>query len=173
MEHSHPPQATCSTLKNLFLMSNLNILSLCLYPLLLVLSLQFLVKSLSPASLSAPSDTARLPWGLQTTFSSPGWTIPAFSACLCRERTPVLLAILWPPLDLLQLFHVFLILRTPERYAEFQVGSHECRVKGENHLLHAAACFFECNPGFSWLSGLQAYDAGLCQGVFLKIPVKF
>ncbi|KAK4822675.1 hypothetical protein QYF61_019042 [Mycteria americana] len=39
-----------------------------------------------------------------------------------------------PPLDSLQQVHVLLMLGTPEPNAVLQVGSHESRVEGENHL---------------------------------------
>ena len=38
-----------------------------------------------------------------------------------------------PPLDLLQL-HVFFVLGVPEWDAILQVGSHESRVEGQNHV---------------------------------------
>ncbi|KAK4822945.1 hypothetical protein QYF61_023445 [Mycteria americana] len=39
-----------------------------------------------------------------------------------------------PPLDLLQQVHVFPVLRAPELDAVLQVGSHQSRVEGQNHL---------------------------------------
>jgi len=39
-----------------------------------------------------------------------------------------------PPLDLLQQLHVLLVLRAPELDTRLQVGSHQSRVEGQNHL---------------------------------------
>jgi len=39
-----------------------------------------------------------------------------------------------PPLDLLQQLHVFPVLRAPEMDSGLQVGSHQSRVEGQNHL---------------------------------------
>ncbi|KAK4828837.1 hypothetical protein QYF61_000894 [Mycteria americana] len=39
-----------------------------------------------------------------------------------------------PPLDPLQQLHVLLVLKTPELDAVLQVGSHQSRVEGQNHL---------------------------------------
>ncbi|KAK4806069.1 hypothetical protein QYF61_010278 [Mycteria americana] len=39
-----------------------------------------------------------------------------------------------PPLDPLQQLHVLLVLRAPELDAVLQVGSHQSRVEGQNHL---------------------------------------
>jgi len=41
-----------------------------------------------------------------------------------------------PPLDPLQQVHVFPVLRAPELDAGLQVGSHQSRVDGQNHLPH-------------------------------------
>ncbi|KAK4828848.1 LOW QUALITY PROTEIN: hypothetical protein QYF61_000905 [Mycteria americana] len=41
---------------------------------------------------------------------------------------------LGPPLDQLQQVHVLLVLKTPELDAVLQVGSHQSRVEGQNHL---------------------------------------
>ncbi|KAK4830062.1 hypothetical protein QYF61_008400 [Mycteria americana] len=43
-----------------------------------------------------------------------------------------------PPLDPLQQLHVLLVLRAPELGAVLQVGSHQGRVEGQNHLLQPA-----------------------------------
>ena len=61
---------TTSTVKNFFLISSLNLPSFSLKPLPLVLSLQSLVKSSSPAFLYAHSGTGRLQQGVLRAFSS-------------------------------------------------------------------------------------------------------
>ncbi|KAK4810201.1 hypothetical protein QYF61_011795 [Mycteria americana] len=43
-----------------------------------------------------------------------------------------------PPLDPLQQVHVFPVLRAPELDTVLQVGSHQSRVEGQNHLLQPA-----------------------------------
>jgi len=43
-----------------------------------------------------------------------------------------------PPLDPLQQFHVFLVLRAPELDTGLQVGSHQCRAEGQNPLSRPA-----------------------------------
>jgi len=43
-----------------------------------------------------------------------------------------------PPLDLLQQLHVLLVLRAPELDRILQVGSHQSRAEGQNHLPHPA-----------------------------------
>jgi len=41
---------------------------------------------------------------------------------------------LWPPLDLLHQVHVLPVLRAPQLDAGLQVGSHQSRIEGQNHL---------------------------------------
>lgn len=85
-----------------------------LCPLLLFLSVQLLMKSRSPASLQAHSDIGRLLWGLHTAFSSPSWTAQTFTACLHRGVLQSSYQLHGPLLDLLQQFHVLLVLGAPE-----------------------------------------------------------
>ena len=47
-----------------------------------------------------------------------------------------------PPLDLLQHVQVFPVLRAPELSAGLQVGSHQSRAEGQNHLPQPAGTSF-------------------------------
>lgn len=79
-----------------------NLLCFSLWPLTLVLSLDT-TKSLAPSSLYPPGIcTIDPPWA----FSSPGWTVPAFSAFPPIWGAPVPYQLYCPLLDSFQGFHV-------------------------------------------------------------------
>ncbi|KAK4816374.1 hypothetical protein QYF61_016278 [Mycteria americana] len=110
--------------KNLFLISSLNLPSFSLKPLPLVLSQQALIKSLTERPL------IRSPRSL------------LFSRLNNPNSQPLLIGEVFqppdhfcgPPLDPLQQVHVFPVLRAPELDAVLQVGSHQSRGEGQNHL---------------------------------------
>ncbi|KAK4819021.1 hypothetical protein QYF61_024137 [Mycteria americana] len=109
--------------KKVFLISSLNLASFSLKQLTLVLSQQVLLKILKGHN--TVSTEPSLLWAEQPQLSQP-FSIgevfhPSDHSC-------------GPPLDLLQQVHVFPVLRTPELDAVLQVGSHQSRVEGQNHL---------------------------------------
>lgn len=89
MGHPHLFWATCSslqspfilTVKNFCLISNINLLSFMLKPLLLVLSLHAVLFLLSCSPLGTEGCSK-----VSGAFSSPVWAIPALSACVHKER---------------------------------------------------------------------------------------
>ncbi|KAK4824151.1 hypothetical protein QYF61_011229 [Mycteria americana] len=61
-----------------------------------------------------------------------------------------------PPLDLLQQVHVFCVLRAPELDAGLQVGSHQSRAEGQNHLPRPAGhASFDAAQGTVGLLGCE------------------
>lgn len=71
-----------------------NFISFSLYPLVLVIPLQFLTKPLS----GLPEGPLQILEGCNATYSSLGWT--TLSACLCRGCTPILFVdLIWTCLD--------------------------------------------------------------------------
>ncbi|KAK4818015.1 hypothetical protein QYF61_004128 [Mycteria americana] len=61
-----------------------------------------------------------------------------------------------PPLDLLQQLHVLVVLRTPELDAVLQVGSHQSRAEGQNHLPRPAGhAAFDAAQGTVGFLGCQ------------------
>jgi len=121
---------TTLSVKNLFLISSLNLLSSSLKPVPLVLSLPVLIASPSPAFLSAPfkrwKAATRSPGNLLfSRLKSPSFVSPS-SQRRCHLRGP--------PLNLLQQLHVLLVLGASELDTVLRVRSHESRVEGQNHL---------------------------------------
>ena len=127
--------------KNLFLLSNLNLPCLSLKPFPLVLSLAPPM-GCSPSCLYAPlkywKTTMRSPWSLlqakQAQFPQP---------FLTGELLQPSGHLSDPPLDPLQQLSVFLILGAPYLDTVLQMGPHKSRIEGDNHLpLPAGHPFF-------------------------------
>ncbi|KAK4823599.1 hypothetical protein QYF61_003799 [Mycteria americana] len=125
---------TTLIIKNFFLISSLNLSSFSLKPLLLFLSLQALLKSLFPLSRFKPSRQLSTTQLLAHPPSLPPWWDRGENQ---KKKVKVFQPsdhFCGPPLDPLQQVHVFPVLRTPELDAVLQVGSHQSRVEGQNHL---------------------------------------
>ena len=73
------------------------------------------------------------------TFSSPGSTAPALSACPHRRGVPFLRSFCGPPLDTLQQDLVSPVLRTPHLDTVLQVRPHQHRVEVQDHLCQHAS----------------------------------
>ena len=130
---------TTPIIKNFFLISNLNLHSFRLKPFPLVLSQQILLKSLSSSFLYSPSlHTGRLLSGLPRTFSPPGWTAPAPSACPCKGGVPSLATFLWPSSGYPPTGPHLSYTETPHLDAVLQVRSHQRPVEEQDHLPHPA-----------------------------------
>ena len=144
-------------------MSNSNLLSSSLKPLPLVLSLQALAKSPSPASCRPPLSTGRLLEGLPRAFSFPGWTAPALSACPHRRCAPALGSSLWLSSGLAPTGP------HPSCAEGCRAG---CRTPGGVSLECSkgagsppSTCwphFSWCSSGYSWSSGLRGHIGGSC-----------
>ncbi|KAK4825361.1 hypothetical protein QYF61_026880 [Mycteria americana] len=111
------------TVRNFFLTSSLNLPSFSLKPLPLVLSEWVLLKILEGFNKVSPQPS--LLQAEQPQLSQP---------VLVGEVLQPSDHFHGPPLDPLQQLHVLLVLRAPELDAVLQVGSHQSRVEGQNHL---------------------------------------
>ena len=117
--------------------------SLKLFPLVLLLSDS--VKKSVPSCLQAPFKYWKATVRSPQSFSTPGWTSPAPSTFLHRRGAPALWSSLWPsfgpsPTAL----DIFLGLWVPGLYMVLQVGPHECREEGNNHLpLFGGHCSYD------------------------------
>lgn len=78
--------------KNLFLMSHLNLSSFILKPFPHFLLLSVCVKSVSPFFMRP----LKVRWGVPRVFSSPGWTTPGPPACPHRRGGPAFWVTSWP-----------------------------------------------------------------------------
>ncbi|KAK4828850.1 LOW QUALITY PROTEIN: hypothetical protein QYF61_000907 [Mycteria americana] len=109
--------------KHFFLKSSLNLPSLSLKLLLLVLSQQALLNILEGCYKVSPQPSL-----LQA--EQPQLSQPVLVAEVLQPSDHFC----GPPLGLLQQLHVLLVLRAAELDAVLQVGSHQSRVEGQNHL---------------------------------------
>ena len=135
---------TTLIVKNVFLISNLNLPTFSLKPLLFVVSLHALVKK------SLSSFLVGLLQGLEGCYK-----VSPQSSLLQTEQPqlsqPVLRGEVFqpsdrfcgPPLDSLQQVHVYPVLRVPELEIVLQVGSHQNITEGQNHIPSTCwPCFF-------------------------------
>ncbi|KAK4827563.1 hypothetical protein QYF61_019187 [Mycteria americana] len=114
---------TTLIVKNLILISNLNLPTFSLKPLPLVLSPHAL------APFTCWKAARRSPRSLLQA-EQPQLSQPVFVGEVLQPSGHLH----GPPLDLLQQLHVLLMLRPPELHAVLQMGSHKSGVEGQNHL---------------------------------------
>lgn len=79
-------------------------------------------------------------------------------------------ASLWPPLDSIQQFHMFVTLGVPDLEAEHQLGSQERRVEGKNPLPLSAAHTAGEEPQDTGVSGLPAQITCLWPAFYPPLP---
>ncbi|KAK4824907.1 LOW QUALITY PROTEIN: hypothetical protein QYF61_021422 [Mycteria americana] len=139
---------TTCIVKHFFLKSSLNLPSLSLKPLLLVLSQQALLK-VCPL-LESCYKVSPEPCLLQA--EQPQLSQPVLVGEVLQPSDHFRR----PPLDPLQQLHVLLVLRAPELEAVLQVGSHQSRVEGQNHLPRPAGhTSFDAAQGTVGLLGCE------------------
>ncbi|KAK4819472.1 LOW QUALITY PROTEIN: hypothetical protein QYF61_004698 [Mycteria americana] len=123
---------TTLIVKNFFLQSSLNLPSLSLKLLLLVLSQQALLKSLSPSLLEAPfkdwKAVIRSPRSLLFSRLNNPSSLSLSLEERCSSPRIIFVALLWPCSSSSMSF------LAPELDAGLQARSHQSRVEGQNHL---------------------------------------
>ena len=122
---------------------------------LLFVSRQVLLKSLSQSFLQAPfkywKGATRSPWNLLFyRLSKPQCPQPFLITDVFYPSSHFC----GPTLDLLPQIYVFPVLRAPELDAGLQEGSHQSR-GAESPPLTCWPWFSGCRQGYSWLSGLH------------------
>ena len=160
------------TVRDFFLISNLNLPSLSLTPFPLVLSPQPLLKSLSPSFLYIEEPVS----GHLTAFSSPGWTAPALSAYPHRRGVPSLGSFLWPfsgcaPTDLcfydllLFLCICLSVAFTAIQTLELQINRHTEVLRSHN----SNKSLIMLQPSILWPLNISVFFISLSPETFLNV----